>query len=79
MRNQGYSTSEIISQLDKMPSGIEEEKVRVPDPVELEPPVEETEDYFAEQSPVPEIKIDLSEEDMTYLCLKWGKSYKPEE
>jgi hypothetical protein len=38
-----------------------------------------TEDYFAEQSGTEEIDYDLTDEDRTYLRLKWGKTYKPEE
>jgi hypothetical protein len=30
-------------------------------------------------APIPEIDLDLTEEDLTYLCLKWGKTYRPEE
>ena len=36
------------------------------------------EDYFAQQNG-PEEDLDLTEEDRTYLRLKWGKTYKPEE
>ncbi|MBO5730113.1 MAG: hypothetical protein J6R67_02850 [Treponema sp.] len=41
---------------------------------------EVVEDYFAEQSGgVDDFIDDLTEEDRTYLRLKWGKTYKPEE
>jgi hypothetical protein len=36
-------------------------------------------DYFAEQSGADDFIDDLTEEDRTYLRLKWGKTYKPEE
>ena len=36
-------------------------------------------DYFAEQSGNDDFVDDLTEEDRTYLRLKWGKTYKPEE
>ena len=38
-------------------------------------------DYFAEMcgAPVDDFNDDLTEEDKTYLRLKWGKTYKPEE
>jgi hypothetical protein len=36
-------------------------------------------DYFAEQSGGDDFIDDLTEEDRTYLRLKWGKTYKPEE
>jgi hypothetical protein len=38
-----------------------------------------TEDYFAEQSGADDFISDLTEEEITYLRLKWGKTYKPEE
>ena len=37
------------------------------------------EDYFAQQAGGDEMDIDLTDEDRTYLRLKWGKAYKPEE
>lgn len=37
------------------------------------------EDYFAEQAGETDIELDLTEEDKTYLRLKWGKGYKPDE
>jgi hypothetical protein len=53
---------------------------------ELTPPVYQddnpflatgSEDYFGTQQ--DDSDIDLTEEDRTYLRLKWGKTYKPEE
>ena len=46
------------------------------------PPPQEpwTEDYFDRQSGADsDFNDDLTEEDRTYLRLKWGKTYKPEE
>lgn len=37
------------------------------------------EDYFAEQSMAANDDLDLTDEDRTYLRLKWGKTYRPEE
>jgi hypothetical protein len=37
------------------------------------------EDYFGEISGHDDFDSDLTEEDRTYLRLKWGKTYKPEE
>jgi hypothetical protein len=37
------------------------------------------EDYFGEMSGADAFDDDLTEEDRTYLRLKWGKTYKPEE
>ena len=55
----------------------------MPDKPLEEPVYEDTtivpqEDYFAQQNG-PEEDLDLTEEDRTYLRLKWGKTYKPEE
>ena len=35
--------------------------------------------YFEQQMDFELPNLDLTEEDKIYLCLKWGKSYKPEE
>lgn len=75
MKRQGYDAMQIMEA---------KEKGRVftmPDkPIEI--PVyndnESQEDYFSQQSG-PEEDLDLTEEDRTYLRLKWGKTYKPEE
>ena len=75
MKRQGYDASEITL-------AIEKNKIAVPEggfvePVYAEPVVE---DYFAQQSGGEEDFVDdLTEEDRTYLRLKWGKTYKPEE
>ena len=45
-----------------------------PDP---EPEPEVIEDYFGTQE--PDEDIDLTDEDRTYLRLKWGKGYRPDE
>jgi hypothetical protein len=38
------------------------------------------EDYFAQQTGAQDDFVsDLTEEDILYLRLKWGKTYKPEE
>ena len=77
MKRQGYDAVQIMEA---------KEKGRVftmPDKPLQEPVYEDTtivpqEDYFAQQNG-PEEDLDLTEEDRTYLRLKWGKTYKPEE
>lgn len=77
MKRQGYDAVQIMEA---------KEKGRVftmPDKPLEEPVYEDTtivpqEDYFAQQNG-PEEDLDLTEEDRTYLRLKWGKTYKPEE
>ena len=77
MKRQGYDAVQIMEA---------KEKGRVftmPDKPLEEPVYEDTtivpqEDYFAQQNG-PAEDLDLTEEDRTYLRLKWGKTYKPEE
>ena len=87
MKQQGYTKADIDNALEKAIQPIPDRPT--PPPVErLEdvglisaPPnpflATGQEDYFAEQE--PEEDFDLTDEDKTYLRLKWGKSYKPEE
>jgi hypothetical protein len=63
---------------------IEKNKIVVPEGGFVEPvyaePVDEVDDYFARQSGGEDDFIDeLTDEDKTYLRLKWGKAYRPEE
>lgn len=79
MKRQGFGAAEIELAKQQGHVPIPEGELTEPTP----PPQAEnsyviTEDYFAEQSGV-EIDIDLTDEDKTYLCLKWGKAYKPNE
>ena len=75
MKRQGYGAAEITM-------AIEKNKVIIPEGEIAEPvyATQEPEDYFAIQSGGEEDFVDdLTEEDRTYLRLKWGKTYKPEE
>ena len=75
MKRQGYGAAEITM-------AIEKNKIAVPEGGFVEPVFQEpiVEDYFAQQSGGEEDFVDdLTEEDRTYLRLKWGKAYKPEE
>ena len=78
MRSQGYGAAEIHEHVQRtsfiIPTGELKEPEFTPPPLDNPEP---TEDYFSRN--VPEVTIDLTEEDSTYLCLKWGKAYKPEE
>lgn len=82
MKRQGYDAVEIHQ-------AISQATVPIPQVVE-QPKYEENnpflatgnEDYFAEMnggSAADDFVDDLTEEDKTYLRLKWGKTYKPEE
>lgn len=75
MKRQGYGAAEITM-------AIEKNKIAVPEGGFVEPAyvASEPEDYFAIQSGGEDDFIDdLTDEDRTYLRLKWGKAYKPEE
>ena len=75
MKRQGYEAAEITM-------AIEKNKIAVPEGGFVEPTYQEPEyeDYFAQQSGGADDFIDdLTEEDKTYLRLKWGKAYRPEE
>ena len=69
MKAQGYDAAEIAMTLNEKNSAIPEGDVVIPvykDESVNEAPVYD--DYFAQQA--PEINIDLTDEDRTYLCLK---------
>ena len=77
MKRQGYSAAEIATVQ-------EQKKIFIPDegfkePVYIESSPQEEEDYFLMQAGGDDFNIDLTDEDRTYLRLKWGKAYKPEE
>lgn len=75
MKRQGYDIEEITL-------AVEKSKFTLPEGEIAEPVYEasEPEDYFAIQSGGEDDFVDdLTEEDRTYLRLKWGKTYKPEE
>ena len=80
MKRQGYDAQEIALQLEKDRQYLPEDGV-AKEPVYNEMPSAPypVEDYFAEQCGGEELNIDLTDEDKTYLRLKWGKTYKPEE
>ena len=78
MKRSGYDVAQINEAVDKATFTLPED-IQKPDFKELEaqeaPPEE---DYFAEQSD-SYFNDELTEEDRTYLRLKWGRTYKPEE
>ena len=81
MKRQGYEAAEIAQAIATatvpIPTGVLEQPVIPEENPYLAAP---SEDYFAAQQNVPDDFIDdLTEEDRTYLRLKWGKTYKPEE
>lgn len=77
MKRQGYSAAEIATVQESKKIIIPEEGFK--EPVYAPEFEEVVEDYFAQQAGGDDLNIDLTDEDRTYLRLKWGKSYKPEE
>ena len=80
MKRLGYSAAEIAEAIAKgtVPA--------VEKPPELEQIEKEDNsdpgliiDYFNQNDTIEDLQLDLTEEDKTYLRLKWGKYYKPEE
>ncbi len=76
MKRQGYGAAEIAVAKEQSKIIIPEEGFREPPPPS---PAAEVEDYFAKQAGGEDLVIDLTDEERTYLRLKWGKAYKPEE
>lgn len=74
MKRQGYDAQEIAMALERNKLVMPEEGYK--EPVYTDEPQE---DYFAMQSGGDDFNVELTEEDKTYLRLKWGKTYKPEE
>lgn len=77
MKRQGYDAQQIATAIEKSSIAIPEGELK--EPVYASSPNAPTEDYFAQQSGEVEQELDLTDEDRTYLRLKWGKTYKPEE
>ena len=77
MKRQGYDAQQIADAINKATFEVPAEPVLPPEPAQEEA----FEDYFAMQSGAEEDDLagDLTEEDRTYLRLKWGKAYRPEE
>ena len=78
MKRQGYEAADIAMAIDRASIPIPEGELVQPAFAAPEPAGFE-EDYFAMQSGADDFDDDLTEEDRTYLRLKWGKTYKPEE
>ena len=80
MKRQGYDAQEIATAINKatfeMPDRPYEEPTFAGVPAN---PVAAANDYFADINGADDFENDLTEEDKTYLRLKWGKAYRPEE
>ena len=79
MKRQGYDAAEIASAIQKGTVGI---PVEPPEPPSFdENDRDSATDYFAQMSggEQDDFDQDLTDEERTYLRLKWGKAYRPEE
>lgn len=81
MKRQGYDASEIAQAIATATIPIPQGELIEPTYANNNPFLaNENEDYFAEQSGgMDDFADELTDEEKTYLRLKWGKSYKPEE
>ena len=79
MKQQGYDAAEIAQAIEKNSFAVPTGELKEPE-YAAAPSPEMYEDYFSQQSGVDsDFNDDLTEEDRTYLRLKWGRTYKPEE
>ena len=81
MKRQGYDAVEIAQALAQGRVPIPEQELTEPVYKEASDPfTRDEEDYFAQMNGGQDDFVDdLTEEDKTYLRLKWGRTYKPEE
>ena len=80
MKRQGYEAAEIAQAISTATLPIPAGPIQEPVYKEENPFLASgDEDYFGEMSGADAFDDDLTEEDRTYLRLKWGKTYKPEE
>ena len=79
MKRQGYEAAEIAMAIQQASVPIPQGELEAPPPPVAAASNDE-EDYFAQiNGGHDDFVDDLTEEDKTYLRLKWGKTYKPEE
>lgn len=81
MKRQGYDAQQIAAAVQRASFELpQEELLPPPEPVDESHLANPEEDYFETHSGIlSTTELDLTEEDIIYLRLKWGKSYKPEE
>ena len=81
MKRQGYDAQQIATAIAKSTVAIPEEELKPYTP-ELPERFRDGDNYFDQQNGIehdPADDLDLTEEDILYLRMKWGKAYKPEE
>lgn len=78
MKRQGYGAAEIADAINKATFELPEGELQEPAFIAPEQNPFIQEDYF-DRGVENDFDDDLTDEDRTYLRLKWGKTYKPEE
>ena len=79
MKRQGYGAAEIADAINKATFELPEGELQEPEFIAPESNPFIQEDYFDRDVSTNDFDDDLTDEDRTYLRLKWGKTYKPEE
>ena len=78
MKRQGYDGAEIAAAVNQATFVMPDEVLA--EPVFQEPVIEEPQNPFALGEEVENALVaDLTDEDRTYLCIKWGRTYRPDE
>lgn len=81
MKDGGYDIQDIEMAIQRADYAIPTEELKEPEftmPVQEEPEDNNT-GYVYQFEPIEDIDLGLTDEDITYLRLKWGKTYKQEE
>ena len=78
MKRQGYGAAEIADVINKATYDLPEGELQQPEYEESAEIAFVQEDYF-DRDTSNDFDDDLTDDDRTYLRLKWGKTYKPEE
>ena len=78
MKSQGYDGAEIAAAVNKASFAMPDVELTEP---EYQTPVSDNpQELFPQNNDFEDSLIsDLTDEDRTYLCLKWGKTYRPDE
>jgi hypothetical protein len=78
MKRQGYEAAEIADAINRATFEMPKGELQEPKFIETDENPFVQEDYF-DRNVETDFDDDLTDEDRTYLRLKWGKTYKPEE
>ena len=79
MLRSGYDREQIDEALMKATFSVPEGELTAPVVVSNEPVDDLAADFTIGQQVEESLVSDLTDEDRTYLCLKWGKTYRPDE